>query len=72
MSSRKVRELSVLRKFDLTPNMLRVILTGDDLKDFPEGQESGYVKLLFVSGEDKPIMRTYTIRQFDAANLELT
>ncbi len=72
MSLRKMRELSVLRKFDLTPNMLRVILTGDDLKDFPEGQESGYVKLLFVSGEDKPIMRTYTIRQFDAASSELT
>ncbi len=72
MSLRKVRELTVLQKYRLTPNMLRIILGGDDLQDFPEGQESGYVKLLFPSGEAKPVMRSYTIRTFDAERLELT
>ncbi len=72
MSSRKLRELSVLKKYDLTPNMLRIVLTGDDLKDFPEGQESGYIKLLFVSDNPKPILRTYTIRYFDLKKRELT
>jgi NADPH-dependent ferric siderophore reductase len=72
MTDRKLRNVTVKRKFDLTPNMLRIILTGDDLKDFPVGQESAYIKLLFVSDSVKPIMRTYTIRKFDLASLELT
>lgn len=72
MTGRRLRNVSVKRKYDLTPNMLRIILTGDDLKDFPEDQESAYVKLLFVSDDSKPIMRTYTIKKFDLSNLELT
>jgi NADPH-dependent ferric siderophore reductase len=72
MTDRKLRNVAVKKKYDLTPNMLRIILTGDELKDFPEGQESAYIKLLFVSSTTKPIMRTYTIKKFDLASLELT
>lgn len=72
MTDRKLRNVSVKKKYDLTPNMLRIILTGDDLKDFPEGKESAYIKLLFVSSSTKPIMRTYTIKKFDVESLELT
>jgi NADPH-dependent ferric siderophore reductase len=72
MSERKLRNVAVKKKYDLTPNMLRIILTGEELKDFPEGQESAYVKLLFVSNSDKPTKRTYTIRKFDLSSLELT
>ena len=40
---------------------------------FPENQESGYVKLLFPSDEaNKSIMRSYTIRAFDAADQAIT
>ena len=72
MTDRKLRNVTVKRKFDLTPNMMRIILTGDDLKDFPTGQESAYIKLLFVSDSVKPTMRTYTIRKFDSKCLELS
>lgn len=45
--------------------MLRITLGGDALKDFPQGQESAYIKLLFPqeSSDERPLMRTYTIRQ---------
>jgi NADPH-dependent ferric siderophore reductase len=72
MTGRKLRNVAVKKKYDLTPNMLRIILTGEALKDFPEGQESAYVKLLFVSSSDKPAKRTFTIRKFDLSSLELT
>jgi len=65
--------------------MLRLTLGGENLEGFPEGQESGYVKLLFPKdGETKmnsgikgvltgtkPRMRSYTIRSFDPQALEL-
>jgi len=72
MIDRKLRNVAVKRKFSLTPNMLRIVLTGDDLQDFPVGQESAYIKFLFASSGVKPTTRTYTIRKFDLTNLELT
>jgi NADPH-dependent ferric siderophore reductase len=74
MSARRYRELVVKKKTALTPNMIRIVLEGDDLKDFPEGQESGYVKLVFPANEgaSKPITRSYTIRHFDLSVRELT
>lgn len=55
------RTLELLRKEFITPHMLRLTLGGTGLQDFPEDQESGYVKLMFPT-QDKPLMRTYTIR----------
>ncbi|WP_422049678.1 siderophore-interacting protein [Shimia sp.] len=65
------RKLEVLRTEQITPNMLRVTLGGADLAGFPEGREGGYIKLLFPeaphSTPERPVMRTYSIRAFDAA-----
>lgn len=78
MSKPLPRKLTVLRKKSVTPNMLRITLGGEGMQDFPEDQESAYIKLLFTrsnsQGEDlgkqflsenrdeRPIMRTYTVR----------
>ena len=65
--------------------MLRITLGGEALNDFPEGQESGYIKLLFPQegqsnfqaglkgfiSDSKPRMRSYTIRSFSAETQEL-
>ncbi|MEM7252284.1 MAG: siderophore-interacting protein [Pseudomonadota bacterium] len=66
-------QLSVVSNELTTPNMRRVVLGGASLSGFPAGQESGYVKVVFPqSGADKPLMRSYTIRHFDADSEQLT
>lgn len=83
---RGFRTLTIQRKETLSPHMLRVILTGDDeeLDGFPEGQESANFKLVLPKAgqseipgppwndEDKPIIRTYTLRNYDAATREVS
>ncbi|MEM8940938.1 MAG: siderophore-interacting protein [Pseudomonadota bacterium] len=64
--------LTVHSNESLTPHMRRVVLTGDELADFPEDQESGYVKLLLGGDPEKPLRRTYTIRRFDPSLRHLT
>jgi NADPH-dependent ferric siderophore reductase len=82
MAGPTIRQLTVVKTERITPNMQRVTLGGDDLADFPEGQESGYIKLLFprdpadLPAEPdakalRPLMRTYTIRAFNLAAREL-
>ncbi|WP_192954854.1 siderophore-interacting protein [Gallaecimonas mangrovi] len=80
------RLITVHSSTRLTPNMQRVIFSGDNLNDFPEGQEGANFKLLlpqpgdalpdlnaFPAGEGKkPIVRTYTVRRYDAATQQLT
>lgn len=46
-------------------------LGGESLADFPEGYESGYVKLMFPRCEEKPIVRSYTVRSFRAEAREI-
>ena len=60
------RNLAVIRKAYVTPNMLRVTLGGSELASFPEDSEGGYVKLQPAApgDSDKPLLRTYTIRSF--------
>lgn len=65
------RQLTVLRKEFVTTNMLRVTLGGDGLADFPENQESGYVKLIFPTIDGGRLMRTYTIRQQRSDELDI-
>lgn len=64
--NKEPRLLSVSGIRELTPNMRRISLVGSDLDDFPEGQESGYVKLL-LEQEGEQVRRSYTIREFDAS-----
>ena len=48
------RILTVKSTRYLTPHMIRVTLTGQDLSDFPSGQEGAHCKLAFPrAGEDK-------------------
>ncbi|BFM48245.1 siderophore-interacting protein [Marinomonas sp. THO17] len=62
MSRMQPRNFTVIRKQLVTPNMLRVTLGGSNMDTLPADQESGYVKLIFIT-DSKPIIRTYTIRQ---------
>lgn len=84
MSSDLPYRLTVSQSQNITKNMRRVTLTGDDLAEFPEGCEGGYVKLLFpphgetelpsaeaVDAGAPVIMRTYTVRKFNKADLTL-
>lgn len=77
-------QLTVSQSQSLTPNMQRITLRGEDLAEFPTGNEGGYVKLLFpVAGQQslpdakaidagaKVIMRTYTVRNFRPDDSEI-
>ena len=56
------KTLTVKSAKNLTPNMRRVTLQGDALKDFPANSEGAVIKMLFeLPGLDKPPMRTYTL-----------
>ncbi|PKR59713.1 siderophore-interacting protein [Thalassospira lohafexi] len=65
MSKPAPRDLTVIGKKYVTPDMLRVTLGGDGMASFPEDQASAYVKLIFpIEGDEKDrvLRRTYTIR----------
>ena len=80
------RQLTVHSTDNITPNMQRIVLTGEALSDFPQHQESAYIKLLFTADgqplttlpeentekAEKPRMRSYTVRAFDHHNRLLT
>ena len=83
---RSARILEVINTTRITPNLHRITLGGADMEDFPDGHESANFKLLVprdgreaalisddehVSEADKPVVRTYTVRKFDAANSEV-
>ncbi len=54
---------TVLAKQQVTPRMLRVTLGGEGMQRFPSDQASAYVKLLLpVPNQERPLLRTYTVR----------
>jgi len=67
--------VQVSKTEQVTANLQRIILKGEELGHFPEHCDGGYIKLLFNTegGTDltllmdgqRPIMRTYTIRKFN-------
>jgi NADPH-dependent ferric siderophore reductase len=63
--AKALRQVVIDEKRALSPNMQRVVLTGESLADFPEGFEGGYIKLVLPDGSEKPPVRSYTIREFD-------
>ncbi|MFB2735710.1 siderophore-interacting protein [Shewanella mangrovisoli] len=66
------RELTVIGKTQVTPHMLRITLGGAGFAGFPADQESAYIKLLFPQpGDERPLMRTYTIRQQRANEIDV-
>lgn len=82
MAKANLYKLAVTSSVKITTNMQRLTLTSPELSQFPEGQESGYVKLYFSESgqaltsegqlEQPSIRRTYTIRKFDLENREIT
>tara|TARA_R110002072_G_scaffold5527_2_gene35312 strand:- start:20804 stop:21544 length:741 start_codon:yes stop_codon:yes gene_type:complete len=70
--AKAVRNLVVQEKQSVTPNLTRMILQGQALSDFPTGFEGGYVKLSLPDNNTKNVVRSYTVRSFDATRLELT
>lgn len=84
MPAPNIRLLSVRSARHITPNMIRVTLTGPELQDFPENHEGANCKILIPKPEQtrddfakqledgpKPITRTYTIRAFRKELLEV-
>jgi NADPH-dependent ferric siderophore reductase len=79
---------SVVRTERLTPELVRVVLHGDELAELPDTDFTDrYVKLIFpkpdtptgpevehhaLPPEQRPVFRTYTVRAFDPEALELT
>ncbi|HEY0212953.1 MAG TPA: SIP domain-containing protein [Paenirhodobacter sp.] len=66
------RSLTVLEKTHITPRMIRMVLTGADLEDFQSLAPDDHIKLFFETGGEKPEMRDYTPRAFDAQAQRLT
>ena len=66
------RDVRVLQREAISPNLTRVVLIGDSLQDFPAGFEGGYVKLVLPNETDKPFVRSYTIRDFEPEAAKLT
>lgn len=62
----KRRELTVEAVENVTPNMLRITLSGDDLADFPSAAPDDHVKIFLAAADgDEPERRDYTPRRFD-------
>lgn len=89
MSTRTQYRTTVVRTEQLTPHLIRVVVGGDVIAEFPDnGCTDRYVKLMFprpgvelpddgtelwaLPPEQRPVMRTYTIRAIDPINLQLT
>ncbi|MBR7888479.1 siderophore-interacting protein [Marinomonas sp. A79] len=71
MSKPQPRELTVIQKTLITPHMLRITLGGDNINTIPDNQESGHIKLIFPQEGQRPLMRTYTIRQQRADEIDV-
>lgn len=75
MKKPSAKSLTVQSTQAITPNMQRITLHGSELAEFPADCTGGYIKLLFnreggtdlsqLGEEERPVMRTYTIRHFD-------
>lgn len=62
MKKTQIRTLDVINTRKLTTNMQRLTLGGNELNEFPVGQEGVYIKLVFPQeGSGKDSVRTYTI-----------
>jgi NADPH-dependent ferric siderophore reductase len=72
--TRTPRRARVVETRRLTPQMIRVVLGGEELAGFPAGAFTDhYVKLRITPpGELEPRTRTYTVRDWDAARGRLT
>lgn len=69
---RTPRILSVKSAINLTPNMRRVTLQGEDLTSFPKNSEGAYIKLILSHPDNgTSVMRTYTVSEQRPAENEI-
>ncbi|GAA6183466.1 MULTISPECIES: siderophore-interacting protein [Aliiglaciecola] len=81
----RMRMTTVKSVIDLSPHMRRIVLAGDELVDFPNDKKSAHVKAIFPNPNSpqkmpklgmyigfKKWMRSYTVRDFDSVNSQLT
>ena len=71
---KRIRNIKITKIHQLSPNMKRLTFSSQDLHDFPEDQNGGYIKFLFKkkpSDKDNSLARPYTIRNFRKHKLEL-
>lgn len=66
------RTLTITEVIRLTPNMLRLELSGPDLQDFVSLSPGDHIKLFVPDGAGGEAMRDYTPRRFDAGRGLLT
>ena len=67
-----IKEFKVFNKKQLTPNMIRISLVGDNLSDFRYEDIGGYVKLHFLDkSAGKTLFRPYTIRDYRRKSSEI-
>jgi NADPH-dependent ferric siderophore reductase len=64
----KRRLLTVSSVEQVTPKMRRIHFTSPELHDFNSPSHDDHIKLFFATGDDKPEMRDYTPRRFDATS----
>tara|TARA_R110000737_G_scaffold235404_2_gene248131 strand:+ start:225 stop:971 length:747 start_codon:yes stop_codon:yes gene_type:complete len=67
----KRRALTVTAKDHVTPQMIRITLTSEDLGDFISGSFDDHVKIFLPSETEEKVMRDYTPRRYDTEAREL-
>ncbi|BFM09771.1 siderophore-interacting protein [Halioxenophilus aromaticivorans] len=69
----RLRNLTVCQRIALTPSMIRLVLTGDDLHGFTSASPDDHIKLFLVDEAGEALgKRDYTPRHYDAERNELT
>ncbi len=66
------RNLTVTEKFYLTPNMIRVVVSGDELEGFQSPSPDDNIKIMTPDPSGEQTMRSYTPRRYDADKRELS
>ncbi|PLP57881.1 NADPH-dependent ferric siderophore reductase [Mesorhizobium loti] len=60
------RSLQVERSIRLTPGMLRIVFSGDDLHDFASLAPDDHIKIFVPTPSGEVVPRSYTPRRYDA------
>ncbi len=71
---KRIRKIKITNISRLSQNMKRITFSSNDLNDFPENENGGYIKFLFskdLSEKEGSLARPYTIRHFRKKQLEL-
>ena len=59
------RALTVIARENITPNMIRITLQGEDMDSFVSGAFDDHVKCFFAEEGEEKVMRDYTPRRHD-------